>query len=146
MADAKTAEIFHTLAVPVDVPLERVQCMLCVALETPHGDWIEFVEIAELADGLTLGDFRRGGSEAIKVDGYFPSTQLIPFVDGCSLSFEVEGEDERRTLDRAAMVKGLGVMAAKYPVHFHDMMQENDDAITADVFLQCCLLGDVIFG
>lgn len=41
---------------------------------------------------------------------------------------------------------GLKVMAEKYGSHFADMVQENGDATTADVFLQCCVFGDLIYG
>ena len=37
-------------------------------------------------------------------------------------------------------------MAEKYPRHFTDMIQEQDDATTADVFFQCVVLQDVIYG
>lgn len=44
------------------------------------------------------------------------------------------------------MKKGLNIMAKKYRHHFCDFINENGDMITGDVFLQCCLLGDVIYG
>jgi hypothetical protein len=34
---------------------------------------------------------------------------------------------------------------AQYRSHFGDMMNHND-ATTGDVFLQCCLLGKVVYG
>lgn len=42
--------------------------------------------------------------------------------------------------------RGLEVMAEKYPWHFGDLTAETGDVITADVFLQCVLFGDVVFG
>lgn len=42
--------------------------------------------------------------------------------------------------------KGLQVMANKFPSHFADLLAENDDACTGDVFLQCCVFGDTIYG
>lgn len=53
---------------------------------------------------------------------------------------------ELHTLDRAACERGIAVMAEKYPRHFTDLVTENDDAITADVFVQCALFGDIIYG
>jgi hypothetical protein len=50
------------------------------------------------------------------------------------------------TLDRAAIDRGLAIMAEKYPRHFGDFIADNEDSITGDVFIQCCLLGDVIYG
>lgn len=49
-------------------------------------------------------------------------------------------------LDLKRLEKGLKIMAEKYPRHFADVMNENDDACTGDVFLQCCVFGDVIYG
>lgn len=49
-------------------------------------------------------------------------------------------------LNLAKIKRGLTVMAKKYPKHFADFLTENDDADTADVFLQCALLGEVVYG
>ena len=37
-------------------------------------------------------------------------------------------------------------MGEHYPWQMENLLQENDDAETSDVFLQCCLFGKVIFG
>lgn len=42
--------------------------------------------------------------------------------------------------------RGLELMAEKQPKHWADFMKEEDDGSTADVFLQLCLFGDVIYG
>lgn len=57
-------------------------------------------------------------------------------------------EDGCRTfvLDRNAVLAGLRHMAIDNSRHFGDWMAENDDGDTADVFLQCCLFGKVVFG
>jgi len=49
-------------------------------------------------------------------------------------------------LDLDACKRGLQVMAEEYPRHFADFMSENEDAETADVWLQCCLFGEVVYG
>ena len=49
-------------------------------------------------------------------------------------------------LDKAAMIRGLEVMAAKCPRHFQDMITGNDDSTTGDVYVQCCVLGEVVYG
>jgi len=38
------------------------------------------------------------------------------------------------------------VMAKKEPRHFADFLKEDYDETTGDVFLQCCLFGEVIYG
>lgn len=55
--------------------------------------------------------------------------------------------------DRASQIvglleikKGLRIMAEKCPIHFADMLSENDDATTHDVFIQCVLFGEIVYG
>lgn len=68
------------------------------------------------------------------------------------LSASCDGEaylhngDSKWRLDIAALQRGLQVMHDKYPSHYADFLAENDDAITGDVFLQCCLFGETVFG
>jgi hypothetical protein len=54
------------------------------------------------------------------------------------------GNKHRRNQDDFA--KGLALMATRYGRHFGDFMAENEDATTADVFLQCVALNDVVYG
>jgi hypothetical protein len=55
-------------------------------------------------------------------------------------------EQNPKRLDLQSIEKGLQVMAEKYPHHWQDLMNDNDDATTGDVFLQCCLFGEIVFG
>jgi hypothetical protein len=48
-------------------------------------------------------------------------------------------------LDLKSIRRGLEDLATKYPRHFADLVNENTDAITADVLLQCCLFGELIY-
>lgn len=41
---------------------------------------------------------------------------------------------------------GLARMAEQYPHHFQDMVNDNHDAVTADVLLQMCVFGELIYG
>ena len=41
--------------------------------------------------------------------------------------------------------EGLKSMSEKHPRHFGDMLNENGDGDTGDVFLQCCLFGDTVY-
>jgi len=43
------------------------------------------------------------------------------------------------------MLKGMRLMADKYKWHFSDLMTGDDDAVTADVWLQLSLFGDVLY-
>jgi hypothetical protein len=42
--------------------------------------------------------------------------------------------------------RGLDLMASKYTEHFTDLISDNGDATTGDVFIQCCALGELIYG
>src|SRR6185312_5817253 len=48
-------------------------------------------------------------------------------------------------LDLKSIRRGLEDLATKYPRHFADLVNENTDTITADVLLQCCLFGELIY-
>lgn len=49
-------------------------------------------------------------------------------------------------LTRKKLLKGLGVMAQKYPRHYGNWLAGQDDAETGDVFIQCALFGEIVFG
>lgn len=59
---------------------------------------------------------------------------------------EEADEPKEYTLDLEGIKRGLQVMADKFPKHFADFLSDNGDDITGDVFLQCALLGDIIYG
>lgn len=58
----------------------------------------------------------------------------------------IQHDGEELVLDQSAITKGLLTMATRYGRHFSDLISENDDADTADVFLQCCLFGELVYG
>ena len=60
--------------------------------------------------------------------------------------FDMENDEKPYRLDREALERGMKVFAEKYPGHFSDFINENDDAITGDVYVQCCIFGDAIYG
>jgi hypothetical protein len=49
-------------------------------------------------------------------------------------------------IDRKALNRGIEVMATKYPWHLANVLTENDDAETGDVFLQCSAFGEIVYG
>ncbi len=59
---------------------------------------------------------------------------------------DFEDEKARYTLTLGKIKKGLTIMAKKYPKHFASILEENTDADTADVLLQCALFGELIYG
>lgn len=73
-----------------------------------------------------------------------------PLTENGAVIIAVPGEKERairgpHRLDWARIRLGLSTFAATAPTHFGDWLSEQDDAITADVFMQCCLFGKEVF-
>jgi hypothetical protein len=126
---------------------ERIRDLLVGALEGGSDYWIVNVKY-KLPKGLSVCDFKEGGKFAL--DLYYNPSQLIPFHEGCSLLISVDmnedGKLKRHVLNREAMEKGVQLMSEKYPRHYADLINENDDSDTSDVFLQLALFGEIVFG
>lgn len=61
----------------------------------------------------------------------------------------VEAEDDleqHEVKGREAVEKGLAILAAKYPHHMKDIIDDNHDAATADAFFQCVVFGEIVYG
>jgi hypothetical protein len=64
-----------------------------------------------------------------------------------TVKYEEDREDYKpQPLTDTLLQAGLNIMAENYPKHLTAIIEENDDAITGDVLLQCSLLGDVVYG
>lgn len=57
-----------------------------------------------------------------------------------------EGHTATKEVGAEEIRNGLTSMADNDPLHFADLINENDDAITHDVFLQHVLRGEVVYG
>jgi len=66
-----------------------------------------------------------------------------------NLSYDDPDDQEQRATKEVGLLEikaGLRTMAEKDPRHFGDLVSENDDADTHDVFIQHVLFGEVIYG
>jgi len=74
----------------------------------------------------------------------------IPYYANCfnqNWSIKIKPENENFiTLNIQSIQNGLNLMANKQPKHFFNMMNDNYDAETADVFFQYVALGELIYG
>jgi len=125
----------------VEIPLKRVSDLLCCALEGGSDYWCQikkYVAPKELV-------FRLDTKHVYHRLDY-------PLNEGGALHIIVSGADlkaekpDTYTLNLPAISRGLQIMVEKFPQHFADFMSTEEDAETGDVFLQCCLFGDVVFG
>ncbi len=145
MLEAKIAVV----KIEVEVPVERVHDMFTCAFEGGSNYWCHRIASFNLAPGLSKADFHEGGK--LHNGRYNGLKELVPTTEGCSLTLRVDNPNDGPdvidvVVGPAEVKKGLEVMASKHGRHFADLINENDDANTADVFLQCCCFGEVIFG
>ena len=132
-------------------PESRIKDLLCCGFEGGVGYWCEVLNY-KFGAGLSVADFKEGGKMQ-DPDNYFHPTEIIPFAKGCAVICRETSDDEPNEnpelrLDRAALNRGLGIMFGnpKLAHHAADFLKEDEDAGTGDVFIQCCLLGEVVYG
>jgi hypothetical protein len=124
------------------VSTKRILDLIVTAFEGGSNYWIEEV-LSNPPAGTKYEDYKEGGKHA--ATEYYPAYQVLPFVGG-SLTVIDNEDGTKYCLNSAAIADGLQLMATKYPRHWNDFINENDDASTADVFLQCAILGEIVFG
>jgi len=61
-------------------------------------------------------------------------------------SIRCKVENNVRIFDREAVNRGLQWLAANHLWRLEEIVKETGDAETADVFLQACVLGDIVYG
>ncbi len=141
-------KVFTVVSAPVEITEERVKNLLCSALEGGSNFWYSNLRIGKLAEGLEEKDFQEGGK--IDPEGFWHLS--VPLTPGCELELDASENDDDKfktyVLNREKILEGLVLFAESntYRHHWRDFIAENDDAITADVFLQFCIFGEVIFG
>lgn len=124
----------YELSVPVSIGQDRLADLLCSALEGGSNYWYQIVDYQK-PESI---DFRILGGEVIRHIDY-------PMNKGGAIYIDA-GARYRLTLDLETLEKGLYEFAKKYPRHFKNFVNEEDDAETGDVFLQTCLFGEVVYG
>lgn len=118
---------------------EQISNLLTGAIEGGSNSWYCIVN----RTSPTSWDFNSAPN--LKQGHYVQDYPLNP---GGSLDISDLNEDEDTvvgTLDWNLLQFGLTTMAEKYPGHFEDFVNEGDDALTADVFFQCCIFGDIVY-
>lgn len=142
-------EATKVFSVKQEISEKRIHDLLCSAFEGGTGYWCcieNDVDGIQYPEGFSYSDFRIGGRLNPKDDPVNPYG-LIAMTEGMELVLsDAEDPDTRWTLNREKIQKGLQLMQEKYPSHWGDFVSENDDADTADVFLQLAVLGELVYG
>jgi hypothetical protein len=102
------------------------------------GSDITWFRVVDVIEPLTLR-FRSIRRLTLRMVDY-------PLNEGGSLGIvSTEPASDVFRLDLNSIGRGLDDLATKYPRHFADLVNENSNAITADVLLQCCLFGELVY-
>jgi len=128
----------------VAVSDDFVRGLLCSAFEGGSNYWYHNLRVGTLPEGTARADFS-GGGRMQPDDTYWHWCQLIPVAGGTVLFDDTE-ESATYTLGRPQLLQGLRVMQTKHPQHWGNAIMQNGDAETGDIFLQCCVFGNVIYG
>jgi len=62
------------------------------------------------------------------------------------LDLEDEEGEPLGYLTLEGLLNAFQIVSKNYPEHFYNLLTGNDDAETADVFFQCAVMGEVVFG
>ncbi len=128
----------------VSITVGRVMDLVVSALEGGSNYWYYIVESCDPIDESKVPEWEWHSAErAVWGGGYLKICDKEDFENGT----EFKEGFKTWLLNEEAMKRGLELMATKdYINHFSDFVQENDDANTADVFLQLSLFGEVVYG
>ncbi len=137
---------FETTA---EIDVEKIRNLLCCAFEGGSNYWY-MIDKAIYPPGFKSKDYGEGG-KGQNGPNYWHWAELLPTQEGGALIISSkEGDEINGTktwrLDREAIQHGLKIMAEECPQHYGNFLSENEDAITGDVFLQCCLFGEIVYG
>lgn len=117
--------------VTFNVPQQRVWDLLCCGIESG-----------------SYGSFTITGYEPAPNQDELEYPHIdTPFHGGAILMRDKYGDEPtvyRLTMD--ALKRGLTIMGEKYPHLMAQFVNENEDVITGDAFVQCALLGEIVYG
>lgn len=133
------------IMVPVEIDMDKVTNAIVGFVENGYSPW--------------ASNFRKQESkETIIADGQRPkesiwySERQFWELGGIAIFDYDRPEDPEGSMlgsfvmGTAELTEGLRKMANVAPQHFADLLNENDDAVTHDVFVQCVVFGEIIYG
>lgn len=138
---------FHTIMIPSNITRESV-CQLVQNFLQYDCSWFLKIGNYIIPDDIDQSEFIN--NESIFPFGKFFVVLTHP---NCKIEFIVEEPENPDTNSRTVLVgpeelrKGLDLMAndPKYNHHFENFMNHDDDCITADIFMQFVIYGEIIY-
>lgn len=135
-----------TFSVTQQVPMERVTNCIVGALEGGYSPWLHsFIYNRDDTSNAAMAAAR----EANEV--WYSHDEFWTMGGSATAAYDTPDDDEgdgtgRLPINLEALQRGLTLMQTGSASHFADLIAENDDAITHDVFMQYVILGEIVYG
>ena len=129
-----------TFSVTKDISTEDIAGLLCCAFEGGSNYWYCIDYDKSVKPPEIDPELKKGWGTFRHISWPMSKGGALCVLDAS------DDEEEEYTLDLNAIKRGLDIMSKKYPRHWGDFINQNDDAYTGDCFLQCCIFGEAIYG
>lgn len=128
------------LSIAVEVDYETISDLLCSAFDPGHESTAYWCT-AKRKTAPKKCEYK----DKVRPQGNWEYwLHEVPMNPGGSLLLtDSEDGDKQYTITPSVLQRGLECMAAKYPYHFSHIVSGDTDGTTADVFVQCCVFGEV---
>ena len=136
-----------TIPVTFDIPLERVVNCIVGFVENGYSPWAH--DFLSNDDPATVAALASSKDEERTI--WYARERFWQDKGSAHLRYDraEDGEGEGKGSMNIGLVdlqRGLATMAEKAPEHFADLVRENDDAVTHDVFMQMVVFQEIIYG
>jgi hypothetical protein len=134
------------MKIEIEIPAATIANLMVTAIES--GDPVTTASRGGWCDGIYWKSKGCPVPKGASVNGepWYANPALY---DASGFQIEVVEVDDETTghttghvITRPNLLAGLKVMAEKFPVQFSDLLNDNVDAPTADIFLQCVCFGE----
>jgi hypothetical protein len=124
--------------ITIEIPDDRIINMMISAIDS--GDPVTSAHKGGWCAGIGyVGKFKETTENWYADPAFYARPFKLEIIE---VDDETTGHQTKHYVKRADMVRGLTVMATKYPHLFRYVLENNTDAPTADIFLQCTLFGE----
>ena len=124
------------VTIEFDIRSERIAEQFVAAIESSFGSgyWLAGAKV------------KAGKERTNRDDPAYADPKL--YDDHFVIELRLQERYERRTryeIRPSDVAAGLRKMAQSHPMHFADLIRDEGDAITADIFLQLCAFGEIVY-
>lgn len=131
------------IAPPIPNPIkdEDRENLLCSAIEGGSNYWYFFGEEANRIIYDETERYKKGIPFVDRLWTALKKGAVIPVHD-----LEDENGEKIGEISLESIYKGEALLLEKYPKHFADIISEDTDATTGDIWFQLAALGELVYG